>query len=48
MWARIKANPIVFFIVLVLVICAICWITKSNVHLDAGSNGVHGGVERGK
>lgn len=46
MWEKIKANKVISFIIIVLIICAICWIASLNGHVEVGSHGISGGVKR--
>ncbi len=48
MWERIKNNPIVLVLVIVIVVFAICWLVGINFHVDAGKSGLHFGVEHGE
>lgn len=47
MWARLWANPLLFWLLVLIVIFVICWLIGIHFHFDAGQGGVHLGVEHG-
>lgn len=47
MWERIKNNPLIFWLLVIIVVFCICWLVGIGVHVDAGKGGFHFGVEHG-
>jgi hypothetical protein len=48
MWARIFANKFVVFVLIVIVVVALCWLVGLRFHFEAGAGGIDLGILHNK